>query len=200
VLLLDEPFGALDARVRQELRQWLRRLHDDVGVTSVFVTHDQEEAFSVADRVVVMRGGRVEQTGTPQQVFEHPANAFVMDFLGNVNVFPGRVQNGRAVAGGLEVSCPEHDHDDPRPASVYVRPHELDIDRSPDGASSLPARVVHVNPAGPVTRVELLALDSGSVVHVEVSPGRYAELGLKPGDTVYVSPRRARVFVPEYSI
>ena len=102
VLLLDEPFGALDAKVRQELRQWLRRLHDEIHVTSVFVTHDQEEAFEVADRVVVMNHGRIEQVGTPEEVFEHPANAFVMDFLGNVNVFHGRVEGGRALLGGLE--------------------------------------------------------------------------------------------------
>src|SRR5262249_7118551 len=91
VLLLDEPFGALDAKVRQELRQWLRRLHDEIHMTSVFVTHDQEEAFEVADSVVVMRDGKVEQSGTPQDVFDHPANGFVMDFLGNVNVFHGRM-------------------------------------------------------------------------------------------------------------
>jgi sulfate transport system ATP-binding protein len=106
VLLLDEPFGALDAKVRGELRQWLRRLHDEIHVTSVFVTHDQEEAFEVADRVVVMNRGRIEQVGTPEEVFEHPANGFVMDFLGNVNVFHGRVEGGRAVAGGLELAVP----------------------------------------------------------------------------------------------
>src|SRR5207342_2230369 len=96
VLLLDEPFGALDAKVRQELRAWLRQLHDEIHMTSVFVTHDQEEAFEVADQVVVMNKGRVEQSGTPQEVFDHPANPFVMDFLGNVNVFHGRVQDGLA--------------------------------------------------------------------------------------------------------
>ena len=106
VLLLDEPFGALDAKVRQELRQWLRRLHDEIHVTSVFVTHDQEEAFEVADQVVVMNQGRIEQVGTPEEVFEHPANAFVMDFLGNVNVFHGRVQNGRARLGGWRWRTP----------------------------------------------------------------------------------------------
>ena len=90
VLLLDEPFGALDAKVRQELRAWLRRLHDEIHMTSVFVTHDQEEAFEVADSVVVMNQGRVEQIGAPDEVFDHPANPFVMDFLGNVNVFHGR--------------------------------------------------------------------------------------------------------------
>ncbi len=103
ILLLDEPFGALDAKVRQELRRWLRRLHDEIGMTSLFVTHDQEEAFEVADRVVVMNQGRIEQNGAPDEVFAHPANAFVMDFLGNVNVFHGRTEDGRLRAGGFEV-------------------------------------------------------------------------------------------------
>jgi sulfate transport system ATP-binding protein len=200
VLLLDEPFGALDARVRQELRQWLRRLHDDIGVTSVFVTHDQEEAFEVADRVVVMRSGRIEQTGTPEEVFEHPANAFVMDFLGNVNVFHGRVRDGRAVLGNLEVACPEYAGRAEGPAAVYVRPHELEIGHHADGTSSLKVRVLHVNPAGPVARVQLVDPESAVLIHVDVSPDRYAELALKPGDTVYVSPRRVRVFLPEYTI
>src|SRR5262249_24443527 len=101
VLLLDEPFGALDAKVRQEPRQWLRKLHDEIHVTSVFVTHDQEEAFEVSDRVVVMNKGRIEQTGTPQQVFDHPANPFVMDFLGNVNVFHGRMASELARLGSF---------------------------------------------------------------------------------------------------
>jgi sulfate transport system ATP-binding protein len=200
VLLLDEPFGALDARVRQELRRWLRRLHDDVGVTSIFVTHDQEEAFEVADRVVVMHAGRVEQTGSPQEVFEHPANAFVMDFLGNVNVFHGRVQSGRAVLGSVEVACPEYADAEPRPAMVYVRPHELDIDRTENKSSSLKAKVLHINPAGAVTRVQLHAPEFDLEIHVDVSPSRHAELCLKTGDVVYVSPRRFRIFVLEYAI
>src|SRR5206468_9970652 len=142
VLLLDEPFGALDARVRQELRQWLRRLHDDLHITSVFVTHDQEEAFEVADRVVVMNRGRIEQMGTPQEVFDHPANAFVMDFLGNVNVFHGRVQSGRALLGNMEVAYPDYPHDESLPAKLYVRPHELEIAAHPNGQSSLRARIL----------------------------------------------------------
>jgi sulfate transport system ATP-binding protein len=202
VLLLDEPFGALDAKVRVELRQWLRRLHDEIHVTSIFVTHDQEEAFAVADRVVVLRGGRVEQVGTPTEVFEHPVNEFVMDFLGNVNVFPGQVRDGMAEMGGMTVAYPDYPHAVARPASVYIRPHELDIHRLANGTSGLPARVVHVNPAGPVTRVELEAIDSGRSVHVELSPGRHAELQLRAGETVHVAPRSARVFVPpdDYSI
>jgi sulfate transport system ATP-binding protein len=194
VLLLDEPFGALDAKVRQELRQWLRRLHDEIHVTSVFVTHDQEEAFEVSDHVVVMNEGRVEQVGTPAEVFEHPANAFVMDFLGNVNVFHGRVEKGRAVAPGLEVAAPEYPHEEPRNAAVYVRPHEFSIERARDGAESLEARVLHVNPAGSRTKVELRVLESEQLINAELSAERFGELGLKAGDTVFVSARKARVF------
>jgi sulfate transport system ATP-binding protein len=200
VLLLDEPFGALDAKVRTELRQWLRRLHDELHITSIFVTHDQEEAFEVADRVVVMRGGRVEQIGTPLEVFEHPANHFVMDFLGNVNVFHGRVQGGRALLGNMELAYPDYPHDESRPAELFIRPHELDIDHVADGVNSLRARVVHINPAGSVTRVQLNAPDFGIDINVDLTPDRFAELRLKNGDSVYVSPRRVRVFVPDYSI
>jgi sulfate transport system ATP-binding protein len=201
VLLLDEPFGALDARVRQELRQWLRRLHDEIHVTSIFVTHDQEEAFAVADQVVVLRNGRIEQTGTPQEVFEKPANAFVMDFLGNVNVFEGHVRNGLASMNGLQFHWPDYPHDEPRAATVYVRPHELDIERVPEAnGSHLQAKVVHVNPVGPVIRVHLEALATNQALHVEMSPNRAAELSLRIGDVVGVAPRQVRVFVPDYSI
>ncbi len=200
VLLLDEPFGALDAKVRQELRQWLRRLHHEINMTSVFVTHDQEEAFEVADRVVVMNHGRVEQAGAPDEVFEHPANPFVMDFLGNVNVFHGRVQNGRALLGSMEVAYPEYPHQEARPATLYVRPHELEIERLPNGVASLKARVERINPAGSVAKVFLMAAEFGVGLNVELSSERYVELALKAGDTVYVSPRKVRVFMPEYVI
>jgi sulfate transport system ATP-binding protein len=200
VLLLDEPFGALDAKVRQELRQWLRRLHDEIHVTSVFVTHDQEEAFEVADRVVVMNRGRVEQVGTPEEVFEHPANGFVMDFLGNVNVFHGRVEGGRALVGGLDLDYPDYPHDEAKPATVYVRPHELEIDRRPADRSSLAAQIVRINPAGAVVKVELSARDFGLMLNVNLTQERFAELELRTGDAVFVFPKRARVFVQDYSI
>jgi len=200
VLLLDEPFGALDAKVRQELRSWLRRLHEQIHTTSVFVTHDQEEAFEVADQVVVMNQGRIEQAGTPNDVFERPSNAFVMDFLGNVNVFHGRVQNGRAVLGSLEVDCPDYPHQEARNATLYVRPHELDIEHAPNGVASLKARVERVNRAGSVAKVALQSVDFGLGFNVELSPERHLELALKAGDTVYVSPRKVRVFVPDYVI
>jgi sulfate transport system ATP-binding protein len=200
VLLLDEPFGALDAKVRLELRHWLRRLHDNIHVTSLFVTHDQEEAFEVADRVVIMNEGRIEQSGTPSDVFDHPANAFVMDFLGNVNVFHGRVQKGVARLGSLEVAAPEHAHADDRPATGYVRPHEMEIERTPNGGPAAPAEVVYVNTAGAVTRVQLRTPGTDDLIHVEVSRARSEELGLKVGEKVYLSPRKVRVFVPDYSI
>jgi sulfate transport system ATP-binding protein len=200
VLLLDEPFGALDAKVRVELRQWLRELHDQTHLTSVFVTHDQEEAFAVADQVVVMNQGRVEQVGTPQEIFEHPANPFVMDFLGNVNVFPGRVQNGRALLGGLDVEYPDHPHDHALPATGYVRPHELDLHDSPNGAPSVAGVVVRIQRTGPVVRVLVESAEFGVSLNVELSNERFGELKLSTGDRVYVSPRRVRVFVPEYAI
>jgi sulfate transport system ATP-binding protein len=196
VLLLDEPFGALDAKVRQELRQWLRRLHDEIHTTSVFVTHDQEEAFEVADEVVVMNQGRIEQRGTPEQVFEHPANRFVIDFLGNVNVFHGRVEGGRAHLGPLTLACPEYPYRESRPAAVYIRPHELEIERSPNGAS-VKARVERINPAGSVVKVGLVSADDESDLNVDLSAVRYAELALKAGDTVWLSPKKIRVYVPE---
>ncbi len=193
MLLLDEPFGALDAKVRQELRQWLRRLHEEIHVTSVFVTHDQEEAFEVADRVVVTNHGRIEQVGTPAEVFERPANAFVMDFLGNVNVFQGRVEKGKAVVSGFELPLHDNDVAENRDASVYIRPHELTIERRKN-ESSLEARIVHINAAGSRTKVELWAIEPGVTISAELTAERFAELDLKSGDTVHVAPRRVRVF------
>jgi len=200
VLLLDEPFGALDAKVRQELRSWLRRLHDEIHVTSVFVTHDQEEAFEVADRVVIMNKGRIEQIGSPGEIFEHPANPFVMDFLGNVNVFHGSVQAGRARLGSLEVAYPEYPHDESRAATAFIRSHELEILRAKNGRPSLEVKVMHVNPARPVVKVRVYSEAFGVVLNVDVPWDRYAELRLQVGDTVYVAPRQVRLFVQEYTI
>src|SRR5437660_800019 len=134
VLLLDEPFGALDAKVRMELRRWLRQLHDEIHVTSVFVTHDQEEALEVADRVVVMDHGRIEQIGSPEEVYNQPATPFVYNFLGNVNLFHGRIDGDKAYINERETGH-----------VVYVRPHLLEIDREPNGASHFRARIKHIN-------------------------------------------------------
>ncbi len=200
ILLLDEPFGALDAQVRQELRSALRRLHDELHVTSIFVTHDQEEAFDVADQVVLMNQGRVEQAGPPQQVFEHPANAFVMDFLGDVNVFHARLQNGQATVGGADLPYPAYPHAEARDANVYVRPHELEIDRVCQGTACLHARIVHINPAGSTVKVRLLVEEFGLAINVDLTPARCAELALNVGEHVHVFPRRIRIFVPDYAI
>jgi sulfate transport system ATP-binding protein len=197
VLLLDEPFGALDAKVRHELRQWLRRLHDEIHVTSVFVTHDQEEAFEVADRVVIMNRGRIEQVGTPGEIFEQPATPFVMDFLGNVNVFHGHVQSGRARLGTIELAYPEYTNDESRAATAFVRAHELEILRTKNGRPSLEARVTHVNVARSVVKVHVHSEAFGIALTVDVGWDRFTELQLAPGDVVHVSPRQMRVFVAE---
>jgi sulfate transport system ATP-binding protein len=206
MLLLDEPFGALDAKVRVELRQWLRRLHDEIGMTSVFVTHDQEEAFELADEVVVMNHGRVEQRGTPAEVFDRPATPFVMDFLGAVNVFHGRVENGRAYWHGIPIDYPDYPHTQAREARVYLRPHELEIvpAAGPVGsnAQSLPASVLRVSRAGAITRVACRPHGSDAEVQVDVATEAVGAVPLAPGQTVAIVPRRARVFLPgpEYTI
>jgi sulfate/thiosulfate transport system ATP-binding protein len=191
ILLLDEPFGALDARVRQELRRWLRRLHDDLHVTSVFVTHDQEEAFEVSDRVVLMNAGRIEQVGSPAQVFEEPASPFVMRFLGAVNVFHGHVDGDRAWMHDVELAAPAASGR--APAHVYVRPHELEVHRA-QVPGSFPARVDRLVPLGAAVRIELTSPGHGRPVEVELDVRKSEALALAPGDTVHLSPRRVRVF------
>jgi sulfate transport system ATP-binding protein len=194
VLLLDEPFGALDAKVRKELRRWLRRLHDEIHVTSVFVTHDQEEALEVADRVVVMNEGRIEQVDTSEEVYHHPANAFVYNFLGDVNLFHGRIQDGKAYLGQSDPSTPAGaPTGEAKSALVFVRPHLLDIDRQPHGPQSFRAKVTYINPAGPVVKIELLS-EWGDTVQVNMSQERCRELHLEKGLEVYVIPREMRAF------
>lgn len=200
VLLLDEPFGALDARVRQELRQWLRRLHDELHITSVFVTHDQEEALEVADRVVVMNHGKIEQIGTPDDVYEHPANPFVMNFLGSVNLFHGRVHDGEARLGPLHAPAPGLAAGGEAQAIGYVRPHELDIARSRNGAPTVEAVVRYIHAVGPTVRVELERTDGGGSIGAELTRERFADLALKTGEQVHVTPRKMQVFQEDYSI
>ena len=181
VLLLDEPFGALDARVRQELRQWLRRLHDELHVTSVFVTHDQEEALEVADRIVVMNHGKIEQIGTPEAVYDSPANPFVFRFLGSVNLFHGRTDGDHAATV------------DPDKVG-FVRPHDLEIERVRNGTPSVEAVVRHVSAVGPTVRVELEQVGTGAPLAAELSRERGGELNLKAGESVHVAPRRMQVY------
>jgi sulfate/thiosulfate transport system ATP-binding protein len=196
VLLLDEPFGALDARVRAELRAWLRRLHDELHVTSVFVTHDQEEAMEVADQVVVMDKGTIQQVGSPEEVFHHPANEFVLRFLGQVNLFHGRVENGQAVFGpAMTVSTGAAEGSNAR---LLVRPHELTVDVVP-GAGAIAATIRSLHAAGPTARVEA-ADASGQPVVVLVPHDRARSLALAPGKTIYLTPNVQRVLVEDFSI
>jgi sulfate/thiosulfate transport system ATP-binding protein len=165
VLLLDEPFGALDAKVRQELRRWLRRLHSQIHVTSVFVTHDQEEALELADRVVVMNEGRIEQDGKPEDVVEHPATPFVMTFVGAVNIFHGR---------------------------SYVRPHELGLERV-DTGGGVWATVRDIRTSGALVRIELADADE-AVIQVEAGRESYEAQPVAVGERVYVKPKKLRTF------
>lgn len=183
VLLLDEPFGALDTQVRKELRRWLRRLHDEMHIASVFVTHDQEEALEVADRVVVMNQGHIEQLGTPDEVYTAPATPFVYRFLGNVNVFHSRMHGVWA-----EVARDEAGQTAPQ---AFVRPHDIDIQRE-SSAGALSAKVVHVQAIGPLVRVEVE--HQGELFEVELSRERHDQLALVSGDAVWLKPRNVRVF------
>ncbi len=194
VLLLDEPFGALDAHVRKDLRRWLRKLHDEVHLTSVFVTHDQEEALEVADRVVVMNEGVIEQAGTPEEVYHHPNSPFVFRFLGDVNLFHSRMEDGKARLGpnghlkeGSEESC------------VFVRPHLIDVKTQSDGSEHFAARVRHINAAGPNVKLELMTAN-GEAVDVTLTQEQYRALGIAKNDQVFATAREMKVFVEDYSI
>ncbi|MCM2357328.1 MAG: sulfate ABC transporter ATP-binding protein [Geobacteraceae bacterium] len=200
VLLLDEPFGALDAKVRLELRRWLRRLHDEIHVTSVFVTHDQEEALEVADRVVVMNEGRIEQQGTPEEVYDRPSNPFVYNFLGNVNLFHGRVHAGAARIGEISIDLPEYRATENSPAVAYVRPYDIEISRIRQNPEEIEAEVRHIQGAGAVARLELERLDTSEPVEAELTRERHRELGLRQGEKVFIRPRNLRVFVEDYQI
>lgn len=247
VLLLDEPFGALDAKVRKELRRWMRRLHEEIHLTSIFVTHDQEEAMEVADRVVVMSNGKIEQVGTPAQVYNQPANAFVYDFLGNYNAFEGwmgedgiahiteyevtRSSNGAkktmksptgwltkqpVISSMLQNLLPKfHSQeaiDTPaetqvktiskvsaksgkmgKPVTIFARPHEIDVTKTLDDKEYIQAKVVHINPAGSLIKLEL-ERQNGMIIQVEISREAFAAMNLERDDDVYIRPKETRVF------
>jgi len=183
ILLLDEPFGALDAQVRRELRRWLRRLHDELHITSIFVTHDQEEALEMADRVVVMNKGKIEQIGTPDEVYAAPATPFVYQFIGNVNLFHSRDHAPWAEKHGDVVA--------------YVRPHDIDISITPQDDTALPVEVKLVRAIGSIVRVEVSADGSSEFIEIELSRERFDTAPLVTGDKAYIQPRQFRVFDKE---
>jgi len=177
VLLLDEPFGALDAKVRKDLRRWLRKLHDEYPITSVFVTHDQEEALDVADRIVILNKGKIEQIGKPEEVYDNPVNPFVYNFLGNVNLFHGRVHNKEIVS--------------------YIRPHDIEISVQEEGKDFIGAEILFIRAVGPIVNLELKRLDNGDFIEAEISKDIYKKLALGEKQKVYLRPRDFKVFTPE---
>ena len=194
VLLLDEPFGALDAKVRKDLRRWLRTLHDELHITSIFVTHDQEEAMEVADRIVVLNKGRIEQTGTPDEIYNDPATPFVYDFIGHVNLFHSRVDHGWAHIGDYRVAAPEHHDIRDQAAVAYVRPHDIELSEQPS-EGAMAARIVHVSTAGSVLRIELQSQHNSDLLHVELPRAQQRSLNLTVGAQVFARPTSSKVFL-----
>lgn len=191
VLLLDEPFGALDAKVRKELRQWLREFHDQIRLTSVFVTHDQDEAFEIADRIVIMNQGRIEQVGYPEEVFRFPANDFVINFLGETNVFPGYIRNGRAIFDNLSFEVTGKGSVDQ--LKMIVRPHEFKLSRIAGREPGIFATVNRIYYSGATVRL-LLSSDTGRTLRIDVSVEEAQRLRLQMDDLVYAGISQFRVF------
>lgn len=197
VLLLDEPFGALDAKVRKELRRWLRRLHDDLHITSIFVTHDQEEALEVADRVVLMDHGHVEQMGTPEEVYRNPATPFVYNFLGSVNLFRGNI-SGQTVRVGGDVLPFAHSSDlaDGKSVVAFARPYEINIVTDPAATEGIGAKVIRILSFGLTAKVELDGINTHAGQHyeVEITHERLFALNIQEGQTVRLQPARLKLF------
>ena len=189
VLLLDEPFSALDAKVRKDLRDWLRRIHDELHVTTVLVTHDQEEALEVADRVAILNHGALEQFGTPQQIYDHPVSPFVYNFLGNVNLFHGRLL--------ADIAPPQDADTNPDAGSDigFVRPHEFDVyTQQPEDKQLLPASIERIHAAGPSVRLDVRVRDSKHLVAVDLPKSEFHALELSHGQQIYLSPKTIRLF------
>jgi sulfate transport system ATP-binding protein len=203
VLLLDEPFGALDAKVRKELRRWLRRLHDELHISSVFVTHDQDEALEVADRIVLMNRGRIEQTGSPRDIYQSPATAFAYSFIGNVNAFRGRVEGEYLRVGDDLLPHDRSGLEGGRQVVAYARPHDTQIAHG-DSATGIGilARVNRILDSGAATRVELVAGAGDGGEHsdyfeVEISPEEIARLNVHEGQQVRLKSRKLSIFPSE---
>ena len=201
VLLLDEPFGALDAKVRKELRRWLRRLHEELHITSMFVTHDQDEALELADQLVLMNRGKVEQAGSVREVYANPATPFVYEFLGAVNEFSGHVEGAHLRIGNDVLPNANGALVEGKEVVAFARPHEIDI--IPEQAGSpvgIAAKVQRIMRLGSVARVELAALNGSNPPHapryfeVELTPQKLTELNLATGQPVRLVSGRLRVF------
>jgi sulfate transport system ATP-binding protein len=195
VLLLDEPLGALDRKLRQEMQVELREIQRETGVTTIFVTHDQEEALEVADRVVLMNKGKVEQVDTPENVYEHPASPFVYGFLGTVNVFHGRAHDGVVDLGQVSLDAPEHSEARNAPAVVYARPHEIEIDRYSPGLPGIQVQLTRLLVVGPTARLELERADGSEIIEAQLPAERVRNLNLILGETLLIRPSKMHVFL-----
>ena len=193
VLLLDEPFGALDAKVRKELRAWLRQLHDKLPISTIFVTHDQEEALDLADRIIVMNKGHVEQVGSPEDVHRDPATSFVYDFLGSSNEFAGLVNNAALQAEGIALSVPELANYEGKCVRVCVRPHHFGI-HCVEAAGRIAARVERVVEFGAVTRAELSAVANGKRLELEFPTALEGKVKPSAGTVLYLEPGQYKIF------
>jgi sulfate transport system ATP-binding protein len=197
VLLLDEPFSALDARVRLELRRWLRRLHDEIHVTSIFVTHDQEEALELADNVVIVNEGRIEQVGSPEEVYDNPANSFVYNFLGNVNVFHCRVNGRIASIGDVNVDVPDYFQSEEIITNGYIRPHEVDISRVRRDDSEIEAVIQDTSLSGNRMGLYLKCAGIDGLVEAEVGRDVFRNLHLAKGAHVFIKLNNVRFFTSD---
>jgi spermidine/putrescine ABC transporter ATP-binding subunit len=205
LLLLDEPLGALDKKLRQQTQLELVNMLEQVGVTCIMVTHDQEEALEVADRVVVINKGHIEQQGTPQEVWDHPASPFVYGFLGDVNLFHGRAHEGTLHVQGMQLPVPEHATAQNADARAYVRPYDLDVQRAVPGQTStqgLPAILERAIVVGSLARLELKPTQghgeaAAPLIEVHLPAQEFRAMGLREGEELLVTPRQARVFVDE---
>jgi sulfate transport system ATP-binding protein len=197
LLLLDEPFGALDAKVRLELRHWLRRLHDDLGITSVFVTHDQEEAMEVSDRVVILNAGQIEQVGTPEEVYDAPATPFVHEFLGLTNLFTGHLRQ-EVLAAGRNVKVTEETAlDDKQGAHAYVRPYDFEVSLQADGEDYIPAELKFAQTIGNIVRLQFAIPGREEPVRVELEKTKFRALRVGIGAKLFLKPRHVQIFVKD---
>lgn len=194
VLLLDEPFGALDAKVRKDLRDWLRRLHDELRFTSIFVTHDQDEALEIADQVVLMDHGRVEQIGKPSDVYAEPVSPFAYEFLGDVNRIAGRLVQGKLHTGTARLTGSDELTVSDVDAVAYIRPHEFNIGPLAETGEGIAATLIRSRIDGPSIRAEFQRQDTMDYLDVMVPTERFVELGLNLGDGVFLTPKRFKLF------
>ena len=199
VLLLDEPFGALDAKVRKELRQWLRKLHEQIHITTLFVTHDQEEALEVAGRVAILRDGKIEQLGPPKEVYDHPATPFVYDFLGDVNSFKGHVRDGSLHIGEGKFAAPDHLGESDSSARMMVRSHDIRVTSEAGSSAAFAANVVRFNVVGAIVRLELQR-ESGESFTAHLSKEQFQDLNPQPGKRVFVELQNVKIFPEDFSI